>query len=170
MKHTYDLVFAGGTVVTSGETFRTNLCVSEGKIAAWEEEIPRAARVIDCRDLIIAPGAVDMHFHIRTPGRSDREDFDSATKAAAHGGVTTLAEMPIAKPSPHNAPTLRDRAEHAKGLAIADYAFYGAGAVMNPQTAQELADAGVVGFKMFLHAAPKGREDEFHGLCAPDQR
>ena len=167
MKHTYDLVFAGGTVITAGETLKTNICVSGDKVVAWENDVPEADTVIDCRDLLITAGAVDMHFHCRTPGRSEREDFDSATKAAAHGGVTTLTEMPIAKPSPHDAATLRGRIEHASRLAVADFAFYGAGATMNADTARELAREGVVGFKMFLHEAPKGREDEFNGLCAP---
>lgn len=167
MKPTYDLVFVNGSVVTASETIKTNICISGDKVVAWEKEIPAADTVIDCRNLLVMAGAVDMHFHCRTPGRSEREDFDSATKAAAHGGVTTITEMPIAKPSPHDVPSLRHRIEHASQLAVADFAFYGAGATMNPGTAMDLAREGVVGFKIFLHEAPKGREDEFNGLCAP---
>lgn len=162
----YDRVFVGGTVVTPHALVRADLGVRDGRIVAWENGMDTTgAEIVDCSGLMVLPGAVDMHFHCRAPGRTEREDFDSATAAAAHGGVTTLAEMPIARPSPHDAATFRARVAHASSLAVVDFAFYGAGASPSPQAAAALAAEGAVGFKIFLHAAPAGREDEFRNLC-----
>ncbi len=166
----YDRIFAGGTIATPEGMHRADLCVRNGRIAAWEAPEQREASgapVVDCDGLLLLPGIVDMHFHCRTPGAAEREDFDSATAAAARGGVTLIAEMPIARPSPHDAATFAARVRHAGSLAVVDFAFYGAGATQDREKATILAEAGAVAFKIFLHQAPKGREDEFRDLCAP---
>ena len=50
---------------------------------------------VDYGDLVIMPGLVDSHVHVNEPGRAEWEGFDSATRAAAAGGVTTIVDMPL---------------------------------------------------------------------------
>src|SRR5438132_12717487 len=50
---------------------------------------------IDAGDLIVSPGIVDTHVHVNEPGRTEWEGFESATRAAAAGGVTTIVDMPL---------------------------------------------------------------------------
>lgn len=165
----YDLMVKNGILATETGPVQADLAITDGKVAAWLQpgSGQQAHDVVDAEGKYILPGFVDMHFHCRVPGRDDREDFDTATQSAAKGGVTTFIEMPIAKPSPHNAETLQNRIDYAKDKAVIDYGFYGAGATGDAKKAWELAQAGAMGFKMFLHSPPKGREDEFQDLCAP---
>src|SRR5690242_16874409 len=55
----------------------------------------RDASVLDFGDHVLAPGLVDCHVHVNEPGRTEWEGFDSATRAAAAGGVTALVDMPL---------------------------------------------------------------------------
>jgi len=164
----FDLIMKNAAVATESGLVRATLGIEDGRVSAWlaPDAAAQARETVDCGGKYLLPGMVDMHFHCRVPGRSDREDFDTATMSAAKGGVTTIIEMPIAKPSPHDAQTLRNRIAYAEPLAVVDYGFYAAGATRDSAKAAELAEAGAMGFKIFLHAQPKGREDEFHDLCA----
>src|ERR1700694_3606695 len=58
-------------------------------------DVPHDAPVADYGDLTISPGLVDSHVHINEPGRTDWEGFETATRAAAAGGITTLVDMPL---------------------------------------------------------------------------
>ena len=72
---------------------------SGSTIAAVGDAIDEAdADVIDVSGLVVAPGLVDIHVHLREPGREDEETIESGTEAAVHGGVTTLAAMPNTDP------------------------------------------------------------------------
>src|SRR4051812_50190356 len=65
------------------------------KIAAFTTDDPTGAKVFNVPDLVISPGLIDTHVHINQPGRTEWEGFDTATRAAAAGGVTTLIDMPL---------------------------------------------------------------------------
>lgn len=164
----FDLIIADGKIVTTGGIVKKNIAIKDGKVAKIfnDGEAVSAKETISASEKLIFPGIVDMHFHCRVPGNSEREDFDTATMAASHGGVTTLIEMPICRNSPCTVEALKTRVDYAAERAVIDFGFYGAGATKDEATAMALAEAGVVGFKFFLHSAPKGREDEFQGLCA----
>src|SRR5712692_709127 len=58
-------------------------------------ERPFNATLVDVADLIVSPGLVDTHVHVNEPGRTDWEGFDTATRAAAAGGVTMVVDMPL---------------------------------------------------------------------------
>src|SRR5437762_1171710 len=64
-------------------------------MAAGQHQLPSGIPVEDFGDLIIAPGVVDAHVHVNEPGRTEWEGFETATKAAAAGGVTTIVDMPL---------------------------------------------------------------------------
>lgn len=90
--------------------------IADGKIVASKSEIKNAKSEIediDARGLIVAPGLIDMHVHLREPGFSHKETIESGSRAAAAGGFTTIVCMPNTAPVPDNPGTIawiRDRA------------------------------------------------------------
>lgn len=118
-------------------------------------DLPAGADLIDFGDNVILPGLVDTHVHINEPGRTEWEGFQTATQAAAAGGVTTLVDMPLnCIPETIDVPALEAKRSAAKGKAWVDWAAWG-GLVRdvargNANAIEPLARAGVVGFKCFL--------------------
>lgn len=165
-----DLRVVGGTVVSGDQSQTLDLGIREGRIAGLygPGEAPDARETVQADQLLILPGIVDAHFHCRAPGHPEREDFDTGTQAAAAGGATTVLEMPIAWPGVHNAQILRERRELGERDAHVDFALWGGGGAENDADILGMADEGAIGYKIFLHAAPAGREKEFEGLTAVD--
>jgi dihydroorotase len=95
------IVIRGGRLIdpTIGLDRRADVLVTDGRIAAVEATIATGDhRVIDARDLVVAPGLVDMHVHLRDPGQTHKEDIASGTAAAVRGGFTAIACMPNTTP------------------------------------------------------------------------
>lgn len=152
-----------------------DILVQDGKIAAiaaagsplWAN-IPDE-QVLDLSGLTVLPGIVDSHVHFRDPGRPDREDFFTGSRAAAAGCVTTFCEMPLAIPPPNSPVNLQNRIDLGQERSITDFALLGAAGYENQDQFPALLDAGVAAFKTFLHPAPLGREKEFDGLTVEDE-
>src|SRR5580704_16405555 len=107
--------------------------------------------LIDFGDQVLLPGLVDTHVHINDPGRAEWEGFETATKAAAAGGVTTLVDMPLnCVPETTDVPALEAKRAAAKGHAFVDWAAWGGVVRGNADSIELLARAGVSGFKCFL--------------------
>ncbi|KOC63194.1 putative allantoinase 1 [Habropoda laboriosa] len=105
------------------------------------------------------PGIVDSHVHINEPGRTEWEGFRTATRAAAVGGITTIADMPLNSiPPTTTVDNLKTKADKARDMIYVDLAFWGGIIPGNQNELQPLVEAGVVGFKCFL--CPSG-VDEF---------
>jgi len=107
--------------------------------------------ILDYNNLIVMPGIIDAHVHINEPGRTNWEGFDTATKAAAIGGITTLIEMPLnANPvtTTTNAFKLKQKASTNK-LHV-NCGFYGGIIPTNSNDIEDLIRAGVFGVKGFL--------------------
>ena len=164
-----DTCVINGTLVTPRGRQRADLGIAGGKIVGHFQpgEAPQAARTIDATDLLVLPGIVDAHFHCRAPGHPHREDFSSGSQAAAAGGATTVLEMPIAYPGVHSGEILRARRELGEAQAHVDFALYGGGGA-SEDGIRSMASEGAIAYKIFLHAAPPGREVEFEGLTATD--
>jgi allantoinase len=164
-----DTRILGGTLVSPDGTADLDLGILDGRIAGVYERgaAPDARATIAADGLLVLPGIIDVHFHCRAPGFPEREDFDSGTQAAAAGGVTTVFEMPMAYPGVHTAAILNDRRALLERTAHVDVALWGGGG-STEQDIAEMAEAGAIGFKFFLHAVPAGREIEFAGLTAVD--
>ena len=154
-----DLLIINGTVATSSGTERVDIAVDGGKIVAIasRDALPAGREQIDARGLHLLPGLVDPHVHVRDPGRTEREDFYTATAAAAAGGITTILEMPIASPPLNSAGSLAHRVEVARDKALIDYAFYGGAAADNLADIAPMAETGVVAFS---NVQPSGTGDE----------
>jgi allantoinase len=118
-------------------------------VQAWDD-IPPGAGLHDFGELVILPGLVDTHVHINDPGR-DWEGFETATRAAAAGGVTTLVDMPLnCVPETIDVPALEAKRSAAKGKAWVDWAAWGGVVRGNADAIEPLVGSGVPGFKCFL--------------------
>ena len=161
-----DLLIKNAEIVIEKDIIKGWIAVKDGIISSLGcgDDLPDAKETIDAGGLYILPGGVDPHVHIRFPGSPHRETFLTGTKAAAAGGVTTIVEHPISTPPQYSPETLAPRTEAVMEQAIVDVAFLGAAGGKHTDQIRRLAEAGVCGFKTFLHAAPEGREKEFMGL------
>lgn len=87
------MLVKNGTIVTHREIFKANLVIKEGKISRITREEPEADVVINAEGKLVLPGIVDPHVHFRQPGMAS-EDWESGSKSAIAGGVTTVLDMP----------------------------------------------------------------------------
>ena len=169
---TYDLVIAGGRIVTLEGTYAGSVGISNGRIAALSQSPLNGHEVIDARGRIVLPGAVDLHVHFNEPGRTHWEGWGPGSRAAAAGGVTTVVEMPLnAVPPTTTAAALEAKVAAARTQSIVDFALWGGLITDNLEHLAGLADSGVIGFKAFMsHSSTEEFthvEDGvlFEGLC-----
>src|SRR6201982_4108851 len=93
-----DLVIRGRRVVYQGAVAPASIHLSAGRISAitpFEETFAGGETIEAGDDSIVMPGLVDSHVHVNEPGRTEWEGFETATHAAAAGGVTTIVDMPL---------------------------------------------------------------------------
>lgn len=164
-----DFRILNGTVVSGGAARRLDVALDGGRIVelASPGGLGPARREYDANDLLVLPGAVDVHFHCRAPSHPERGDFESETRAAAAGGVTTVLEMPISSPACSTPEVLEMRRRLAERDAWVNVGLFAGGAVRSEAEAAALLEAGAIGFKLFTTRPPVGREDEFSGISAP---
>lgn len=166
-----DLAIKGGTVVNDTGAFAADIGIEGDQIAMVTQTggLPRARRTINADGLYVLPGVIDIHFHLRAPGSPERGDFRTETQAAAAGGVTTILEMPISLPGCARRDILEARKALGESQTYTNFGLYGAPGLLNRDEILGMAAAGACGFKVFTHAAPKGREEEFLGICIEDE-
>jgi allantoinase len=167
----FDSLIRNGNVVTAEGCRLLDVGIRDGRIVALLEPGSRsvADSEIDAQSKHVLPGAVDIHFHVRAPAYPERGTVVTETSAAAAGGVTTVFEMPISKPCCATPEMLASRRELFAADSYVDFALYGAPGTLSWENVQGMADEGAIGFKIFTTEAPKGRDDEFVGLCLPDE-
>lgn len=168
----FDLLIRGAAVYTPAGPEAISVAVRGGCIAALlapDTEVS-ASEVIDAGGLALMPGAIDIHFHVRAPAYPERGTWESETRAAAAGGVTTVFEMPISKPCCATPEIFRTRRIQGEQEAVVNFALYGAPGMLQRGLIEGLAAEGAVAFKLFTTDAVPGREDEFEGLSLPGER
>lgn len=123
----FDTIIRGGTIVTAGDIFKSDVGIRDGRIAALADGLAGAAETIDAHGLYVMPGGIDSHVHLDQPsgeGIVMADDFDSGTRSAAIGGNTTVLAFCMQQ----KGQSLREalKAYHAKavGKCHVDTAFH----------------------------------------------
>jgi allantoinase len=149
-----DLVIHADQAVVDGRPAPYAVGVAGGRVVvvqAGASDLTAAQVVRLGPDQVLLPGLVDTHVHLQDPGNTEWEDFDSATRAAAAGGITTLVDMPLdSVPVTVSLAALEVKRRRAQGRVRVDVGFW---AGVTPTNLAELAGlhrAGVMGFKCFL--------------------
>jgi allantoinase len=125
--------------------------VRDGIIEDVVAEAPPGVPVIDVGPLAISPGVVDCHVHMNEPGRTEWEGFETATRAAAAGGVTTVVDMPLnSVPVTTTRAALDAKLAASEGQCWVDVGFWGGVVPDNTRDLAGLAEGGVLGCKAFL--------------------
>lgn len=148
------LLIKGGRVINPADKFDgiADVLTEDGKIVKVAKNIrkPAGAEVVDATGLVVAPGFIDMHSHLREPGQEAKEDFKSGSEAAAAGGFTTVATMPNTKPVVDSAVLVNGLKKRAQDVGVVKIEIIGA--LTKGQLGEELAElgdmveAGVVAF------------------------
>jgi len=103
----------------------------------------------DYGDLVLMPGLVDSHVHVNEPGRTEWEGFETATRAALAGGITTIVDMPLnSLPPTTTVRALEEKQRHAKGVVNVE--LWGGVIPGNTRELRPMLERGVRGFKCFL--------------------
>lgn len=96
-----NILIKQGHIIDPADDFErvADILLKNGKVARIDKDIKAdSARTIEAAGKIVVPGLIDMHTHLRQPGREDEETFATASRAAARGGFTTLCAMPNTEP------------------------------------------------------------------------
>ena len=162
------MVIRSTRVVLADGVRAASIHVENGVIARIDDDRSNRGDLFDAGDLVILPGLVDTHVHVNEPGRTEWEGFDTATRAAAAGGVTTIVDMPLnSVPATTTVAALDEKRSAARGRCHVNVAFWGGVVPGNASQLEPLVDAGVRGFKCFL--VPSG-VDEFQHVGEPELR
>ena len=148
-----DLALRSRRVVTREGERAGAVLVRDGKTVAVVDpaSVPQGTTVEDLGDSVLMPGLVDSHVHVNEPGRTEWEGFETATRAAAAGGVTTLVDMPLnSSPVTTTRDALERKRDAAAGRGLVDCAFWGGLVPGNARSVGSLLDAGACGVKAFL--------------------
>jgi dihydroorotase len=139
-----------------------DVLVADGRFASVERGTSReGAAVIDCGGLVLAPGLVDLHAHLREPGREDKETVETGTRAAAVGGYTAVTAMANTDPVADNAAVIREVLALAERARLAD--VYPAGAITRGLAGEQMAELGEM-----VEAGVRIFSDD--GKCVPSAR
>lgn len=167
---TFDLVLRGGSIVLPHGVYAADLALADGRIAGifGPGQAVKAAREEHLAGLVVMPGVIDAHVHMRDPGQTDQEDFATGTRAAVLGGVTTVLDHPNTIPTVSSVDRLAGKRRRLETQSYVDYGLYGAAGGDSLGAIGALARNGVVAFKTFLQDPPVGREAQFEGLWVTD--
>ena len=152
VKLMFDLVIRHGSLVRSIGLETVSIGISDGVVqaVAASGEVLEGQKEIDATEKLILPGLIDAHVHI--PGfilSKHLDNFESATKAAAAGGVTTVMLMPTDDPRTATPFYFQQKVAAGSGSSYVDFCVQ---AVVGPMTesVKELADQGAISFELFL--------------------
>lgn len=165
-----EFAIKGNAIITPDGLRKGVVYIKNGLINDVLAELPpeRSIDVIDIKDSVLMPGVIDPHVHINEPGRTDWEGFDTATRAAISGGITTLVDMPLnSSPVTTSVEAFEQKIAATKGQLHTNCGFWGGLVPGNTNEIEKLIDKGVLGFKAFLtHSGI----DEFPNVAEDDLR
>jgi allantoinase len=147
------LAIKSNRIVTPGGIVPGCILVRDGRIHSVVTDVPAefSSNIIHLEDNVLMPGCIDPHVHINEPGRTAWEGFNTATKAAAAGGLTTLVDMPLnSSPVTTTVRAFEEKLLSTKNQLQVNCGFWGGLVPGNENDVQGLIDKGVLGFKAFL--------------------
>ena len=146
-----DSVLVNAKAYLKGEVVDCCFAIEEGKILkiGKETQMPKTDERIDLHNLLVLPGLVDTHVHLRDEGKAYKETFQTGTAAAAAGGVTTVLDMPNNSPVTMNAQALRDRIQIAVRRVLVNVGFFSEFPTGLEQL-EEILEEGAIGLKLFM--------------------
>ncbi|MCD4672262.1 MAG: dihydropyrimidinase [Anaerolineaceae bacterium] len=162
----FDLVIHDGLLVTLSDTFQADLGITGGKIAAIGQKL-HGEKTINARGLYVLPGAVDPHTHLEMPvGKTkSSDDWFTGTRAAAHGGTTTVIDFVETAPHQSLVDALAARRSLAENRAAIDFAFHMTLSNASRSTLDEIPamiETGVTSFKVYTtYAGLRLTDSEF---------
>jgi len=156
------IVFRGARVVdpASGRDGAGDILVEDGRIGASDAST-RGATIIDADGLVVAPGLVDLHTHLREPGREDKETIQTGCRAAALGGYTAVSPMANTDPVADNAAVIHEVRDLGERAGLCD--VFPVGALTRRLEGEEMAELGEM-----VEAGARMFSDD--GRCVPDAR
>ena len=153
----FDTIIKNGSVVTATDTYRADVAIANGKIAAIGSDLPleNASKVLDATDRLVLPGGIDVHTHLDMPfgGTTSADDFETGTRAAAFGGTTTLIDFAIQYKGQQLRQAFDTWMSKASSKAVCDYAFHCIVTDVSGGQLGEMNDLvheGVTSFKLFM--------------------
>src|SRR5271154_1746983 len=124
----FDTIIANGRVATATDTFTGDVAISNGKIFALGQSLPRenAGKIIDAAGKYVFPGGIDVHTHLDMPfgGTTSADDFETGTRAAAFGGTTSIVDFAIQARGTRMRDALDAWWKKAEGRAVIDYGLH----------------------------------------------
>ena len=104
---------------------KMDILIEDKKIKKIEKQINEVAdNTIDCTGLMVIPGMIDMHCHLRQPGFEHKETIETGSKSAVKGGFTTICPMPNTKPTPDSAIILKEIIDEANRVNLCNVLPY----------------------------------------------
>jgi allantoinase len=162
----FDAAIHSNSIVTPNGIIDATVVIKDGSI---EDVVPGfLENAIDVGSKVLMPGIIDPHVHINEPGRTDWEGFDTATKSAIAGGITTLVDMPLnSLPVTTTPKAFEEKISSTKNQLHTNCGFWGGIIPGNEKEIEPLIEKGVLGFKAFLvHSGI----DEFPNVTEADLR
>ncbi|MFA6778516.1 MAG: dihydroorotase [Paludibacteraceae bacterium] len=148
-------------IINEGNSFKGSLLIEGEKISKiFKDEVPenilKNAEVVDADGKWALPGVIDSHVHFREPGFTQKGDFQSESRAAVAGGVTSIMDMPNTSPMTTSMDELDKKAEIASKKCLTNYAFYLGATENNIEEIKHLDPKKVCGIKLFLGSSTGG--------------
>ena len=144
------ILIKNGKVATHQGVYQIDILIQNQRIIKIGRKLQDdEARGVNAIGLVILPGLIDAHVHLREPGATQKEDSYTGTCAALAGGVTTVVDMPNNTPAISSKKALLDKKRIASSKAVCDYAFY-FGATANNQKEAAKVFKDVVGLKIYM--------------------
>jgi len=151
-----DLIIKNGTIVTATDTYKADVAVKDGKIALIGQDLEfDSAEVVDAEGKMVLPGGIDAHTHLQMPfgGTVSADSYESGTRAAACGGVTTVFDFVIQGKGQGLIEAAQGRRDLCDPQACVDYSFHTAITDLRPEILDEFeasAEYGIPSFKVFM--------------------
>ncbi len=153
----FDMIIKNGEICTSSGRFYLDIGITHGKIVALAKPGQLTnGRELDVSGKVVLPGVIHSHVHMREPGLTYKEDYESGTKAAAAGGITCTIDMPNVQPPTTTVERYLEKKEMAATKAYVDFQHWPG--PVSPEEIRRFAKlGGIPGIKEFMVRDPKAK-------------